>query len=485
MSSDSYRPDPGDTPLPQRLPEPPVAPDEEPLLVEQVQEEAFTAELAEPHDKLPPPRRPERRPRPPAPPHPGFWWALFWSLVMLIVTQGLFPLGVLLLLTIIRMVQLGSINDGMQWLLDSTTEMTPTFLLGLLATAHLSLIVFAVLALRIVAGANWPRQVALRLPSVKHTLLALAAVPGFWLLSNGIALVVSLWTPGITEMPSYAVTLILVVAVISALWLAVRVTSGQDWVPALARAPLSTQLAVGPVYALTGIALGCGVFFLVSPHVFSLPEKLGEETMGKMVEAFQQAPWWAAMLVVGGCPALSEELFCRAFLGRGLVGRHGPVMGVILTSLFFGAIHGIPHQAMMAVFAGIALHYLYLTSRSLFIPMLVHFLNNSLAVIGDKLPDPLGPKFANVETHPEGIPWVWFLVSAFLVAAVVWAFYTSRGRLVRTDGSDLPPWQPPFPGVAHPPPGSGTEVVYPWPGVLPTLAVIAAVVAFGCTLFWT
>jgi hypothetical protein len=61
--------------------------------------------------------------------------------------------------------------------------------------------------------------------------------------------------------------------------------------------------------------------------------------------------------------------------------------------------------------------------------------------------------------------------------------YASRARLVRVDGSGLPPWQPPFPGVAHPPPGSGTAVVHPWPGVLPTLAVLLGVAALVFALF--
>ena len=70
----------------------------------------------------------------------------------------------------------------------------------------------------------------------------------------------------------------------------------------------------------------------------------------------------------------------------------------------------------MAICAGIVLHYFYLTSRSLLIPMLVHFLNNSLAVVGYKLPDPIGAKFQFVETTPERIPLGWFAASAVPVA---------------------------------------------------------------------
>ena len=130
------------------------------------------------------------------------------------------------------------------------------------------------------------------------------------------------------------------------------------------------------------------------------------------------------------------------------------------------------------------MHFTYLTTRSLWVPMLLHFLNNSLSVIADKLPEVGRERLENIDTNPAGIPWQVLAASACLLAAVGWAFYSSRGRLVRIDGSDLPPWQPPYPGVAHPPPDSGTEVVYPWPGLLPTLAVIAAVAGLGCAFWW-
>ncbi len=133
---------------------------------------------------------------------------------------------------------------------------------------------------------------------------------------------------------------------------------------------------------------------------------------------------------------------------------------------------------------GLALHFTYLMTRSLYVPMLLHFLNNSLSVIADKLPYEARERLENIDTNPAGIPWPVLAASACLLVAVGWALYASRGRLVRTDGSDLPPWQPPFAGVAHPPPGSGTAVAYPWPGLLPTLAVLGAIIGFGCALYW-
>src|SRR5207253_10760140 len=62
----------------------------------------------------------------------------------------------------------------------------------------------------------------------------------------------------------------------------------------------------------------------------------------------------------------------------------GIIPGILLTSFFFGAIHIDPHQGAMAMLLGIFLHYVYLTTRSLWMPMLLHFLVNSFSVTADK-----------------------------------------------------------------------------------------------------
>ena len=62
------------------------------------------------------------------------------------------------------------------------------------------------------------------------------------------------------------------------------------------------------------------------------------------------------------------------------MGKYGAFWGVLMTSFFFGAIHGDPRQATYALCMGAVLHAIYLCSRSLVVPMLLHFSNNALAV---------------------------------------------------------------------------------------------------------
>jgi membrane protease YdiL (CAAX protease family) len=480
MSTDSSLPESGDPGITGRVPEAPAEP--EPFLAEVAEPEPFLAELAD--DDEPPVRLRRRRPTrpaaPPGPPHPGFWWAILWCILMLIVAQIVPAIVVIFGYLGIEIARhgLGGMNQA------DAQQMQKDVLLPTVLSSQVTLILLSLIVLRLMLGRDWRRQVALRLPAVTHVVLAVLAWPALALAASGVYQAVKV-LPDLSHILSYFVATCGLLAAVGVVWGLVRLITGRDWVKVLARQPVAAQLVLAPLECLAAAAVGGLIFHLVDPYLpkFELPGM--SDLMGNMVQEFRKWPPLAAVLIIGLGPGLGEELWCRAFLGRGLVGRHGPVMGVILASAFFGAIHGDPHQGTMAAILGLALHYSYLTTRSLWIPMLLHFLNNSLSVIADKLPEVGRKQMENIDTNPASIPWQVMAASAFLLAAVGWALYSSRGRLARTDGSDLPPWQPAYPGVAHPPVGSGTSLVYPWPGLWPSLAVLLAVVGFGCAVYWS
>src|SRR5262249_59009304 len=113
------------------------------------------------------------------------------------------------------------------------------------------------------------------------------------------------------------------------------------------------------------------------------------------------------------------------FVGRGLVARYGPIRGVLLTSFLFGLMHVVPRQVAYAAVMGVILHFTYLTTRSLLIPMLLHFLNNSLSVVATQL-----PSLYILNAEPERIPVLLYASALLLLGAVCLALYDSRARLV-------------------------------------------------------
>jgi membrane protease YdiL (CAAX protease family) len=252
--------------------------------------------------------------------------------------------------------------------------------------------------------------------------------------------------------------------------LIIRLVVGRDWMRQLAvRRPSLTHAAVA-LASLPALMLLGNVAYSVLRNVLHLPS-LSDFGFGGMEEMVQIASKWPsafAVLVIGLGPGLGEELWCRGFLGRGLVGNYGAVLGVIASSFFFGVIHMDPCQGTMAMLMGLWLHFVYLTSRSLWLPILMHFINNSLGVLGSKI-----PLLARLDDKPDTIPVFVYVTAVLLLGAAAYALYQSRARLASEDSERPSLWRPAYPSVEYPPPGSGTRVVHP------TLSLPALMASFG------
>lgn len=91
-------------------------------------------------------------------------------------------------------------------------------------------------------------------------------------------------------------------------------------------------------------------------------------------------PLGVAVLAVFA-PLVEELVFREAMLGWML--RHGgkPLAAILLSSFAFGAIHANPAQIPFAIVMGCLLGYLYYKTDSVVLSMLLHILNNTLAVV--------------------------------------------------------------------------------------------------------
>jgi membrane protease YdiL (CAAX protease family) len=206
---------------------------------------------------------------------------------------------------------------------------------------------------------------------------------------------------------------------------------------------------------------------------------LGLPGMEEMVRVFGTWPWVLAVLIIGLGPGIGEELWCRGFLGLGLFGRNGIVARVFVASLFFGLIHGDPRQGTMAMLMGLFLHYVYLTTRSLFMPMLVHTLNNSVSVLAARF------ELVNViDQEPEQIPLVFYAAAGVLLVCILVSLWRTHARLTSERPFEAVLWQPTYPGVEHPPPGCGVVVAYPRPDLVDLGLVALGVGTVTCSIAW-
>lgn len=164
----------------------------------------------------------------------------------------------------------------------------------------------------------------------------------------------------------------------------VRRVIGPGWVRefGLNRLPLpflGLAVVAVPGYSVLGDGIAVALRRLVDEPFFQATG-LSPPDPGVLGRVYAGYPWWFVVLAVGVGPGVVEELWCRGYLGRGLLGRYGRAGGVFITSLLFGLLHPWPPSYVLTAGAlGAVLHFTYLASRSLWVPILLHVLNNSTA----------------------------------------------------------------------------------------------------------
>ncbi len=104
------------------------------------------------------------------------------------------------------------------------------------------------------------------------------------------------------------------------------------------------------------------------------------------------------MVFVVATPALFEEVFFRGYVQRRAEQGLGVVGGIILTGVIFGVFHLRLTQVLPLVLLGCYLAYVTWRTGSLWIAIVLHFLNNGLALSLSKW----GPESI---ADPEIVPW--------------------------------------------------------------------------------
>ena len=88
-----------------------------------------------------------------------------------------------------------------------------------------------------------------------------------------------------------------------------------------------------------------------------------------------------AFFVVSICPALAEEAAFRGFLFGSLNVKYKPWIAIVVSALAFGLYHMNLLQFFGGAMMGVAIGYACYKSRSIFVGVLMHFINNGLSVV--------------------------------------------------------------------------------------------------------
>ena len=98
------------------------------------------------------------------------------------------------------------------------------------------------------------------------------------------------------------------------------------------------------------------------------------------------APIWITLISVSIFAPLFEEWLCRGIVLRGLLQKTSPTAAILVSAVFFAVLHMNPWQALAAFILGTLFGYVYYKTGSLKLTMLMHCVNNTMAVVLSKIP---------------------------------------------------------------------------------------------------
>ncbi|HCD5193362.1 TPA: CPBP family intramembrane metalloprotease, partial [Staphylococcus aureus] len=129
------------------------------------------------------------------------------------------------------------------------------------------------------------------------------------------------------------------------------------------------------LYIIFGFLLMYGLDYLYDTFA---PPTLNEILID---EESEDAPYHIALLSTAIIPPITEEIICRGLIIRILFRNH-LFLGFIVSTVFFTLIHEsntligyLPY-----FYSGLIFGYTYLKTKRLEVPILIHFINNLLAM---------------------------------------------------------------------------------------------------------
>lgn len=135
--------------------------------------------------------------------------------------------------------------------------------------------------------------------------------------------------------------------------------------------------------------------------------------LAKSVQTESPVRWLGLFALIAALPGTYEELVFRGFLQRGFESRYHPALAILLSSLFFGVIHGDPFQGLGAMCLGFYLGFLVYRTGSIYPSIAAHLLQNTFFLAVNQLPSQHSLRRAD-----EHAP-LWALGIALVVVAVM------------------------------------------------------------------
>ena len=108
--------------------------------------------------------------------------------------------------------------------------------------------------------------------------------------------------------------------------------------------------------------------------MFDSLNELVEKTFGNLLSADNVPEMILVIIVIAVVPALSEEVMFRGYIQRSFEHKISPFKAAAVTAIFFGLYHFSPYGILPLITLGLYFGFAAYLSKSLFIPIILHFL---------------------------------------------------------------------------------------------------------------
>lgn len=120
------------------------------------------------------------------------------------------------------------------------------------------------------------------------------------------------------------------------------------------------------------------------------------------------------LFAVALIPAIVEELYFRGALQKTLLAWSGkPIVAIVVTAIIFSAFHFSYFGFLSRMVLGIVLGFIFEYSRTIWLPIILHFINNGIAII--TLYTVRGNHQKMNKVMDENLPLYWGIVAVALV----------------------------------------------------------------------
>lgn len=180
--------------------------------------------------------------------------------------------------------------------------------------------------------------------------------------------------------------------------------------------PVDSEERLSPIMMFFAMCIGLGATTMAAYANFYIVNLFSDYS------DFTEEHFWAVELehpyqIVIYCiyaaiiPAVVEEILFRGTLCRALT-VYGKFTAVLVSAVLFSLMHTNVEQLLYTLVAGVLLGWIYVETKKVIFPIILHFINNGMSVVGDIINEKCSPMmYSKYQLYSEMIIWVLMAIS--------------------------------------------------------------------------